>query len=93
MMSKWGKSVSPENVWQEYPRPQFERENWENLNGLWEYAILKNNQRQPQKFQGKILVPFSFESALSGVGKKLLQEIKCGIKEIFVYLSIGVEKI
>ena len=83
MMSKWGKSVSPENVWQEYPRPQFERENWENLNGLWEYAILKNNQRQPQKFQGKILVPFSFESALSGVGKKITPGDKMWYKRNF----------
>ena len=71
LMSKWAETVNPENVWQEYPRPQFERSQWKNLNGLWDYAILKSHQIQPQKFQGKILVPFSFESPLSGVGKNI----------------------
>ena len=32
--TKWAENVSPENAWQEYPRPQFERGNWINLNGL-----------------------------------------------------------
>tara|TARA_B100000900_G_scaffold132304_1_gene111985 strand:- start:4897 stop:6768 length:1872 start_codon:yes stop_codon:yes gene_type:complete len=69
--SKWTETVNPENVWQEYPRPQFVRSHWKNLNGLWDYAILKSHKIQPQKFQGKILVPFSFESSLSGVGKNI----------------------
>ena len=71
IMSKWAETLNPENVWQEYPRPQFERSQWKNLNGLWDYAILKSHQIQPQKFQGKILVPFSFESSLSGVRKNI----------------------
>ncbi|MEC8636283.1 MAG: sugar-binding domain-containing protein [Bacteroidota bacterium] len=71
LMSKWAKTVNPENVWKEYPRPQFERTQWKNLNGLWDYAILRTNEIQPKKFQGKILVPFSFESPLSGVGKNI----------------------
>ena len=53
LLSEWAKNVKPENVWQEYPRPQFERTQWKNLNGLWDYAILKPHQIQPQKFQGK----------------------------------------
>ncbi|NQU54184.1 MAG: hypothetical protein HQ522_16780 [Bacteroidetes bacterium] len=67
MKTQWAERVTPENVWQEYPRPQFERENWMNLNGLWEYAVIKKNQPQPKKFQGDILVPFCVESSLSGV--------------------------
>ena len=67
MKTRWAETITPENVWQEYPRPQFERENWLNLNGLWEYAVLKKNQAQPKKFQGQILVPFCVESSLSGV--------------------------
>ena len=32
MVTRWGKQVTPQNVWQEYPRPQFRRdENWKNL--------------------------------------------------------------
>ena len=81
--SKWAKTVTPENVWQDYPRPQFERTQWKNLNGLWNFAIFKNNQVQPKKFQGKILVPFSFESALSGVGKNITPEDKMWYKKTF----------
>lgn len=67
MKTQWAEKVTPENVWKEYPRPQFERKSWMNLNGLWEYSVIKKNQPQPGKFQGEILVPFCVESSLSGV--------------------------
>jgi beta-galactosidase/beta-glucuronidase len=69
--TKWAATVSPENVWKEYPRPQFERTEWMSLNGLWEYSILKDNEIQPKKFQGNILVPFCIESSLSGVARSV----------------------
>ncbi|MBO9572444.1 MAG: glycoside hydrolase family 2, partial [Chitinophagaceae bacterium] len=69
--TRWAKDVNPKNVLPEYPRPQMVRSNWINLNGLWEYAILKPGAQMPSQFDGKILVPFPIESALSGVGKKL----------------------
>lgn len=59
-----------EPVWQEYPRPQLQRRSYINLNGVWEYAI-REDSKQPQTFDGDILVPFSPESRLSGVEKKL----------------------
>tara|TARA_B100001059_G_scaffold35659_1_gene28709 strand:+ start:77861 stop:79645 length:1785 start_codon:yes stop_codon:yes gene_type:complete len=82
-MSQWAKTVNPENVWQEYPRPQFKRAHWKNLNGLWDYAILKTNEIQPKRYQGKILVPFSFESPLSGVGKNIKPEDKMWYRKNF----------
>ena len=51
----------------EYPRPQFERDFWVNLNGEFDYAVTKADAGFPEKYQGKILVPFAIESALSGV--------------------------
>ena len=83
IMSQWAKTVNPENAWQEYPRPQFERAQWKNLNGLWDYAILKTNEIQPKRYQGKILVPFSFESPLSGVGKNIDPEDKMWYRKNF----------
>ena len=83
IMSQWAENVNPEKVWQEYPRPQFKRSQWKNLNGLWDYTILKTYQIQPQKFDGKILVPFSFESALSGVGKSINPEDKMWYRKSF----------
>ena len=83
IMSRWAKKVTPDNVWQEYPRPQFKRSTWKNLNGIWDYAILKSNQPKPKSFVGKILVPFSFESSLSGVGKSITPEDKMWYRKKF----------
>jgi len=74
MKTRWAEELTPENVWKEYPRPQFGRADWINLNGLWEYSILKKNQPQPKKFQGDILVPFCVESSLSGVMGKVMPD-------------------
>ena len=58
----------------EYPRPQFERNNWMNLNGKWQFEIDHGNsglERGMQKvdytMSGEITVPFCPESKLSGV--------------------------
>jgi hypothetical protein len=72
VQSRWAKDVSPANAWTEYPRPQLQRSNWQNLNGLWQYAITANNVTTPAAWDGQILVPFAIESALSGV-KKMVQ--------------------
>jgi hypothetical protein len=69
MMTEWGRAVKPETAWQEYPRPQLERANWTNLNGLWDYAVTGKEEQTPTHWAGKILVPFCPESSLSGVGK------------------------
>lgn len=70
LMTKWGKQISADKTpWAEYPRPQLVRKDWQNLNGLWDYAIRPKGEKQSDKWDGKILVPFCAESALSGVGK------------------------
>ncbi|WP_082597022.1 glycoside hydrolase family 2 protein [Sphingomonas sp. Root241] len=72
--TRWGKAVTPENAWRSYPRPQLQRDAWQNLNGLWDYAIAKAGTPQPQAMDGKILVPFPVESRLSGVARRVLPE-------------------
>jgi beta-galactosidase/beta-glucuronidase len=69
--TQWADSVNPDNVLPDYPRPQMQRGDWENLNGLWQYSILpkSGDENIPASFQGNILAPFAIESALSGVGK------------------------
>ena len=69
LATRWSKEVTPLNVWQEYPRPMLVRNDWLNLNGLWEYAITPLNDKHPDRWDGNILVPFPVESALSGVKK------------------------
>jgi beta-galactosidase/beta-glucuronidase len=70
-MTRWANELTPENAWQEYPRPQLRRAEWLNLNGLWEYAITPKDQVGLPDFNGQILVPFPLESALSGVKRAL----------------------
>lgn len=69
--TRWAKEVSPTNALKEYPRPQMVRDQWQNLNGLWDYAITPRNAGAPVNWEGKILVPYPIESALSGVKKSL----------------------
>ena len=73
IMTEWASQVDPENVLPEYPRPQLVRDEWQNLNGLWSYAITPAESEKPAEFEGQILVPFAVESALSGVGRTLTE--------------------
>ncbi|MCQ2321065.1 MAG: beta-galactosidase [Bacteroidales bacterium] len=70
----WGAKVTPENVLPEYPRPMMVRSDWQNLNGLWQYAITPKGEKTPASYDGDILVPFCVESALSGVQKTVGQD-------------------
>jgi beta-galactosidase/beta-glucuronidase len=70
----WAEKIDPQNVLSEYPRPLLERPEWKNLNGLWDYAVLQTGQVAPERFDGKILVPFAVESSLSGVQKEVGQD-------------------
>ncbi|MGA0845014.1 MAG: sugar-binding domain-containing protein [Luteolibacter sp.] len=69
MITEWGRNISPDNAWPEYPRPQLERKSWTNLNGLWDFAVTSKDLHAPADWDGKFLVPFCPESALSGVGR------------------------
>ena len=60
-------------VLSEYPRPQFKRSSYICLNGEWDYAITKTCDK-PQNYDGKILVPYSPESDLSGVKRQLQKD-------------------
>lgn len=67
-------SVDAQTPRPEYPRPQFERQAWVNLNGQWSYAFDFGNTGVERKLQDsrgfdkQITVPFCPESKLSGVG-------------------------
>ncbi len=82
-MTPWGEALDPSRVWNEYPRPQMERDDWKNLNGLWDYAVRPRTAPAPTPYDGKILVPFCIESALSGVGKQVMPEERLWYRRTF----------
>ena len=75
----WGESLDTSNVLPEHPRPRMQRDNYVMLNGVWEYAIAPvdgevdaetlTQQAIPSRWDGQIVVPFSPEAPLSGVGR------------------------
>lgn len=73
IMTRWAAEVSPANAHTEYPRPQMVRSDWQNLNGLWNYAITSKDVAAMPEADGQILVPFAVESALSGVGRTVTE--------------------
>lgn len=70
LYTRWGKNLDRDHVLEEYPRPLLMREDYQILNGWWDYAFTIDC-KQPQQYEGRILVPFSPETALSGVGRQL----------------------
>ena len=72
MMTPFGEKVTADNAWREYPRPQMVRDNWQCLNGAWNWQVTKvaDAAAMPEKWQEKkMLVPFAIESPLSGIGR------------------------
>jgi hypothetical protein len=83
LTTPWTANVKAESALPEYPRPQLAREKWVNLNGLWDYAVRPKDEDQPAQYEGKLLVPFALESALSGVKRPLTPEQRLWYRRTF----------
>ena len=71
LKTAWAAQVDPACPLPEYPRPLLTRGEWQNLNGLWRYAIADADDLCPTDFDGQILVPYPLESSLSGVQRRM----------------------
>ncbi|MBN2487093.1 MAG: T9SS type A sorting domain-containing protein [Bacteroidales bacterium] len=69
LMTRWASQVDTNMPLPEYPRPQMVREEWKNLNGIWQFQPGAESDAVPfnTNLSSKILVPFPVESAISGV--------------------------
>jgi len=79
----WGENIDPADPWPEYPRPALARKEWMSLNGLWNYALCPKDKERPEP-QGKILVPYPVESALSGVRARMTDSLALWYSREFV---------
>jgi hypothetical protein len=82
LATRWSNDVSPTNAHPEYPRPMKRRAEWQNLNGLWDYAIVESGA-EPSEYDGKILVPYPIESALSGVAETVGESYRLWYRRSF----------
>ncbi|HXG24801.1 MAG TPA: glycoside hydrolase family 2, partial [Chthonomonadales bacterium] len=75
MRTRWSQNISSNNARPDYPRPNALRKEWQSLNGLWEFAFDDANRGRAEGWMcghalsERILVPWAFEAALSGIGK------------------------
>ena len=69
LMTSYSNDIDANNVLPEYPRPQLERSEWLNLNGIWDYQPASSfGESVPEgALQSEVLVPFAIESAISGI--------------------------
>ena len=65
LYTPWGETIDRACPLPEYPRPQLVRDSYLCLNGLWDYTV-QDGEEYTRRRTGKILVPFSPESLLSG---------------------------
>lgn len=73
MLTEYGEKLDKTCPLSEYPRPQFVRNSYINLNGKWACEFTRSDEI-PQNFSGEIIVPFSPETPLSGVGRMLMPD-------------------
>ncbi|KAL3429525.1 glycoside hydrolase superfamily [Aspergillus tetrazonus] len=71
LTTDWTEEVGT-NPWPEYPRPQLQRSQWQNLNGVWQYRDARNaaaidSPPFGQSLDTEVLVPSCLESGLSGL--------------------------
>lgn len=70
MLTEWGKQLDKSCPLSEYPRPQFVRDSYLSLNGMWQCAFTRDST-VPVQMDTAICVPFSPETPLSGVERTL----------------------
>lgn len=70
MLTEFGEKIDKNCPLAEYPRPQFVRNSYINLNGCWKCEFSKSSEL-PSNFKTDITVPFSPETPISGVGRVL----------------------
>ncbi len=83
LKTRWADQVDPRAPLPEYPRPQLVRDEWKNLNGLWELAVVPDPGDRPLEYPDRILVPFPLESSLSGLARRVAPRERVWYRRFF----------
>lgn len=86
LSTEWSEKASKEIPFSQYPRPQFVRNSFFNLNGVWNYEIRKTSYI-PDKFNSQIIVPFSPEAPLSKVNRFVAPDDYLFYEKLFTFPS------
>ena len=97
LTTRWGEQLDPESVLPEHPDPMMARLKWTSLNGVWDYAFVRVDDPSTAwrddlgaiEHDGTIIVPFSPEAQLSGVGKRPPEDALLVEERTFFQPSIG----
>lgn len=98
----WGEALNPSEVLSEHPRPRMKRDNIVVLNGVWNYVMVPFNgapdverlaqETIPSHWDGEIVVPFSPEAPLSGVGRTLHPDELLWYKRVVEFPKLSPEQ-
>ena len=78
-----------------YPRPQFVRKDWQSLNGAWDFAFDDEDRGVRERWMNRfpegrsIRVPFTYETAMSGIGEESVHSVVWYAREITAGLKPG----
>lgn len=86
LLTPFGEKLDKNLPLNEYPRPQMQRDSFQNLNGIWSYAIYPIGETF-SGYQGDIVVPFSPETILSGVERTVTPNDKLYYKREFDFVK------
>ena len=65
--TRWADKIDIEKPLAEYPRPQLVRNDWQCLNGKFDFTVTSKTEEIPRDFDSEIIVPFAPETYLSGI--------------------------
>ncbi len=71
LKTRWAEEAMCDLPLPEYPRPQMVRDNWTNLNGMFDFAVCDEKTEWCEEYPDQIRVPFAVESCLSGICRRI----------------------
>lgn len=71
LKTRWADEAMCDLPLPEYPRPQMVRDNWTNLNGMFDFAVCDEKTEWCEEYTEQIRVPFAVESCLSGICRRI----------------------